>query len=87
MYPARTGLIIWTHHLKAVKMLERYGNVHYVSKKMKYVVMYVNKDQALQTVKQLEQLNFVKSVEYSYRNKIKTEYNSEVEDKTHFYSI
>lgn len=87
MYPARTGLIIWTHHLKGVKHLERYGNIHYVSRKLKYVVMYINEDQTAQTIKQLEQLNFVKSVEYSYRNQIRTEYNSKHEDKTHYYSL
>jgi len=87
LYPERTGLIIWTHHVKAVKMLERFGNIHYVSRKLNYVVMYINRDEEEQVIKRLEKLNFVKSVDYSYRNQLKTEYNSKHEDKTHFYSV
>lgn len=85
MIPERGGLIVWLHHLKAIKVLERFGTLHYVSRRMKYAVLYVNRDQLEQTINDLTQLNFVKKIEKSYRHEIKTEYNSEIPDKTRFY--
>jgi uncharacterized protein YlbG (UPF0298 family) len=85
MIPERCGLIVWLHHLKAIKVLERFGTLHYVSRRMKYAVLYVNRDQLEQTINDLTQLNFVKKIEKSYRHEIKTEYNSEIPDKTRFY--
>lgn len=80
-------MIIWVNHLRGVKALERIGNVHYVSKKLKYVVMYVAKERYEEAIRSLEKLNFVRHIERSYRNEIKTEYNNEVSDEKRFYSI
>ena len=85
MIPERCGLIVWLHHLRANKVLERYGNVHYVSRRMKYAVIYVNRDRLEQTIDGLSNLNFVKKIEKSYRNEIKTEYSSEVHDHSQYY--
>ncbi|NDI33497.1 YlbG family protein [Chengkuizengella sediminis] len=87
MFTGRTGLIIWVKHIKALRLVERYGNIHYVSKKLKYVVLYVNEDKVEQVIVQLNKLNFVTNVERSYRREIKTEYDTNVPDKTRFYSI
>lgn len=83
----RTGLILWLNHLKAVKVLEKYGTIHYVSKKMKYAVLYINKDRLEQTTKQLQGLNFIQKVERSFRNEIRTEYNSKDMDETSLYTV
>lgn len=37
----REGLIVFLYHLKNSRQLRKYGTIHYVSKKMKYVVLYV----------------------------------------------
>lgn len=87
MIPERIGLIVWVHHFKALKRLERFGTVHYVSRKMKYVVMYINKDQEQKVIEQLKRWNFVKEIDKSYRNELKTEYNKINEDKTTFYTL
>jgi uncharacterized protein YlbG (UPF0298 family) len=86
MFTERVGLIIWVNDLKATKNLERYGTVHYTSKKMQYVVMYVHADVLDETVRNLQKLPYVKNVERSYRTEIKTEYSSNVTDKTKLYS-
>jgi uncharacterized protein YlbG (UPF0298 family) len=84
----RTGLIIWVSDLKAAgKQLERFGIIHYISKKLHYVVLYTYADRIEETTKQIQRLNFVKKVERSYRNEIKTEYSSNAQDKTRFYSM
>ena len=87
MFSERTGYIIWVSDLKAARMLEKYGLVHYMSRKMHYVVLYMNADRAEDTVRNIQRLPFVRRIERSYRTEIKTEYSSDVEDKTRFYSL
>ncbi|UUZ95848.1 YlbG family protein [Paenibacillus sp. P25] len=88
MFTERSGIIVWVNDLKAAaKQLEKYGNVHFLSKKLHYAAMYVHTSRLEETVKQLQKPPFVKKVERSYRNEIKTEYNSNVPDKTRFYTL
>jgi len=87
MLHERAGLIVWVNDVKQAKGLEKYGNVHYISKKMRYAVMYINADRYDDTAKNLSRLPYVKRVERSLRNELKTEYSSEVQDKTKSYSF
>ncbi|MBU7319916.1 YlbG family protein [Paenibacillus oleatilyticus] len=88
MFTERSGIIVWVSDLKAAgKHLDKYGNVHFISKRLHYAAMYVYSSRLDETMKQLQKLPFVKKVERSYRNEIKTEYNSNVPDKTRFYSL
>lgn len=36
----RQAIVVWMNHLKQVRSLKRFGNVHYVSRKLKYAVLY-----------------------------------------------
>lgn len=87
MFTERSGLIVWVSDLKPARNLERYGTVHYMSRKLLYVVMYVHKERLDDTVKTVQKLPYVKKVERSYRSEIKTEYDSNMPDKTRFYSL
>ncbi|MDQ1913159.1 YlbG family protein [Paenibacillus sp. GD4] len=88
MFTERSGIIVWVSDVKAAaKQLEKYGNVHFISKRMQYAAMYVHASRLEETFKQLQKLPFVKKVERSYRNEIKTEYNSNMPDKTRFYTL
>ena len=87
MLPERTGYIIWVSDLKAARGLERFGTVHYMSKKLHYVVIYMNTDRVEETLKQMGKLSFIRKIERSYRNELKTEYTKDSEDKTKFYSM
>ena len=40
----RRGLIVWVYSLKQLKNLKKFGLLHYVSRKMKYVVLYLNEE-------------------------------------------
>ena len=75
MVEDRIGLSVWVISLKHVKQLRRYGNVHYVSKKMKYVILYCQRDRVDGTVEKLRSLHFVKDVERSLLPFLKTEYD------------
>ncbi|MNI29145.1 hypothetical protein D3C73_829500 [compost metagenome] len=52
---------------------------------MHYVVMYVNADRAEDIMKNIRKLSYVRKIERSYRNEIKTEYTKDTEDKTRYY--
>jgi uncharacterized protein YlbG (UPF0298 family) len=52
---------------------------------MQYAVMYMDADVADEAVRNLQRLPFVRKIERSYRNEIKTEYEKNVPDKTRFY--
>lgn len=77
----RTGLIVWVNHTKQLKSLEKKGTIHYVSKRLKYVVIYVNSNRLDSSIKQIQQLPFVKKVERSYRGEIKTEYTKQLPEE------
>lgn len=84
----RSGIVVWISDVKAAaKQLDKYGSVHFISKRMHYAAMYVNTNRLEETMKQLQKLPFVKKVERSYRNEIKTDYNSNVPDKTQLYTL
>ncbi|ADU30874.1 YlbG family protein [Evansella cellulosilytica] len=77
----RVGLAVWIQSLKQVKQLRRFGNIHYVSRKMKYVVMYCDEADVQATMERLRSFSFVKDVSMSMRPWIKTEYQSAVPEK------
>ncbi|TXK85705.1 YlbG family protein [Paenibacillus sp. N3.4] len=83
----RSGLIIWVNDTKAARNLERFGSLHYISKKMNYAVLYIHASKLDETIRNIQKLPYVKKVERSYRNEIKTEYSSDVPDKTRFYTL
>lgn len=87
IFPERIGYIIWVSDLKSARNLEKYGCVHYISRRMHYVVMYLNADKAEDILKNMRRLSYVRKIERSFRNEIKTEYSKNVPDPTQFYGI
>lgn len=85
MLGARQGIIAYLHTLKQVKMLRRFGNIHYVSKKLKYVVLYTNMDDVESTVEKLNSYSFIKKVDVSYKPFLKTDYENSKPDKAKEY--
>lgn len=85
MFIDRQGLIIWLYSLKNAKSLRRFGNVHYISKRMKYVVLYCAKDEAVSLADKLSSMPFVKKVDLSYKPFLKTEYENSKPDKAKEY--
>ncbi len=38
----RQGLVVWVYSLKQLKTLRRYGAIMYVSRRLKYVYLYLD---------------------------------------------
>lgn len=85
MFGQRQGIIIWLYSLKQAKMLRRFGNVHYVSKRLKYVVLYCNQDEIKETMEKIQTYSFVKKVDLSYKPDLKTEFENSKPDKAKEY--
>jgi len=81
----RQGIIVWVHSLKHVKQLKRFGNIHYVSKKLKYIVIYMDMDKIDDAVDRIKSLSFVKKVDLSYKPFLKTEFENSKPDKAKEY--
>lgn len=77
----RRGLIVWVYSLKQLKNLRRFGYVHYVSKKMKYVVLYVDDIDVETTVEKISKQFFVRSVEMSMRPDINMNFDNRLGNK------
>lgn len=80
-FPARQGMAVWLHSLKHVRQLRKYGNIHYVSKRMKYVVLYCSQDEIHLIKKRIESLPFVKEVQLSELPFLKTEFSNSNREK------
>ena len=63
----RRGLIVWVYSLKQLKNLKKFGLLHYVSRRMKYVVLYLNEETFEETEERIRKLHFVRNVERSDR--------------------
>lgn len=75
----RQALIIWLYSNKNIKSLRKHGYIHYISRRMKYVVMYVDKAEAEQVAQQIMSYYFVRDVEFSYRDDIDMTFEHSIE--------
>lgn len=64
---ARRALVVYINNKHVVKALRHYGIVRYVSRRMHYVILYVNQDQIKQLKSKIDRFKAVRSVEESYR--------------------
>ncbi|MCV3741692.1 YlbG family protein [Lentilactobacillus hilgardii] len=64
------GLIIYLHSLKYVRNLRNYGRLYYVSKRMRYAIIYAEMDDKEETIAKLKTLNYVKQVVPSKLNEL-----------------
>ncbi|GHV98193.1 hypothetical protein lacNasYZ03_06270 [Lactobacillus nasalidis] len=64
--PSRTSLIVYLRNVNNDQFkLRRFGDIVYFSKKLHYLVLYVNRDEAEEVAHKLQGFNFVKRVEFS----------------------
>lgn len=86
----RDGLIVWLYNLKYLRVLRRYGYVHYVSKKMKYALLYCNGETTESVISQLTKMKFVRSIDYSHLQDVRTTYEkgkTKREEKDEIYNL
>ena len=70
----RQALIVWLYTLKPIKQLKKFGNIHYVSKRLKYIYLYVSKDEVESVTERLSHFHFVRKVEPSLRQEIRMDF-------------
>jgi uncharacterized protein YlbG (UPF0298 family) len=85
MLGQRQGIIVWLYTLKQAKMLRRFGNVHYVSKRLKYVVLYCDMEETEGLIAKISSYSFVKKVEPSYKPFLRMEFENSKPDKAKEY--
>lgn len=73
----RCGIYVFVKKLKHLRQLQHYGTLYYVSKKMRYALLYVNREDVCSTKAKLEKQNFVIKVEVSEKANIKVDYQSQ----------
>lgn len=83
----RIGVSVWLHSLKHVNPLRRFGNIIYVSKKMKYVILYCDQDQLEKTLETLHSLHYVKAVEPSLKPFLRTDFEKINDKRDNGYDI
>lgn len=66
----RQALVVWLYTLKQVKNIRKFGHVHFISNRLRYVILYVNRDEQDEIIEKLNKLHFVQKVEVSYRDDI-----------------
>ena len=83
----RRCLIVWVYSLKQLKTLKRYGIVHYVSRKMKYVVIYMNEEEIDASEAKISGLHFVRKVERSYRPDVEMNFAEKIGTKAAYQPV
>lgn len=81
----RQGLIVYVNQLKYAKSLRKFGHVHFISRRMKYVVLYCDRDEIESAKSKIQRLPFVKDVVESFRPFLKTEFENAKPDKAKEY--
>jgi uncharacterized protein YlbG (UPF0298 family) len=81
----RQGLIVWFQHRKNIKQIKRHGHLLYISRKLKYAVIYVNESDMDNTEEKLLKLPFVSKVERSYKPYMQTDFQNAIPDEAKQY--
>ncbi|MDR1568634.1 MAG: YlbG family protein [Streptococcaceae bacterium] len=63
----RRLIAIYFYNPKFLKNLKRFGEIFYISNKLKYALMYVEDKEVDVLIKQIEHLHFVREVVESFR--------------------
>ena len=65
----RKSLVVYFRNPKAVKQMAEYGEIKYYTKKGKYAILYLNKEDITKVTEQLLRIKLVRRVEESlYEN-------------------
>lgn len=85
MRDKRFGVAVWVRNIRVAKNLRKFGTIHYISKRLNYVAMYVDANEIDEAIRTMEKLHFVTRVERSHRHEIPIVYNNARPDKAKEY--
>ncbi|SDJ03967.1 YlbG family protein [Salimicrobium halophilum] len=81
----RQGIIVYFQQMKNVRHLKKYGHLIHASKRQKYALIYVNRDNLNEKMEALQQLPYVHRVEPSYKPEVRVDYENAKPDKAKEY--
>jgi uncharacterized protein YlbG (UPF0298 family) len=61
----RTSLVVYFRNPKAVKHIAEFGKIKYYTKKGKYAILYLNREEIPKVKEQLKKIKLVRRVEES----------------------
>ncbi|WP_159544981.1 YlbG family protein [Streptococcus halichoeri] len=61
----RQGLVVYLYYNRDARKVMKYGDLHYHSKRSRYLYLYVNQSEVAQKIEELSKLRFVKKVKPS----------------------
>ncbi|SET85927.1 Uncharacterized protein YlbG, UPF0298 family [Salinibacillus kushneri] len=82
MFIKRQGVFVWVKNIKNGRKLRKFGHIITMSKRQRYVLLYVNQDEVEDTLEQIQKLPFVVKAEPSYKPFIRTEFQKVKTDET-----
>ncbi|MBA2795462.1 DUF2129 domain-containing protein [Streptococcus porcinus] len=62
---SRVGIIVYLYYNRDARKIQKFGDCHYHSRKSRYIILYVNKEELAGKVKDISKLKFVKEVKLS----------------------
>ncbi|MDR2832867.1 MAG: YlbG family protein [Streptococcaceae bacterium] len=77
----RRLVAVWVYSLKQLKNLKRFGTLQYTSKRMKYVLIYMDEEKVEENMEKINRLHFVRRVEKSYRPDVETNFPDKIGTK------
>lgn len=77
---SRTGLTVWLKTLRQARQLHRHGYVYYVSRKMRYAILYVNTEEVDETIEALEKYPFILKIEKSHLDEIDMTFKNAIDN-------
>ncbi|MBI5972150.1 DUF2129 domain-containing protein [Staphylococcus devriesei] len=73
----RVSLIVYLKHIKHERQIRKYGHIVYTNKQRKYVVLYINEQDADTIIQKLMKLKYVLDIDGSPYKYLKKTYEKE----------
>lgn len=73
----RVSLVVYLKHIKHERQIRKYGHIVHSNRQRKYVIMYVNENEADDVVNKLMKLKYVRHIDGSPYQFLKKTYEKE----------
>ena len=73
----RVSLVVYLKHIKHERQIRKYGHIVHSNRQRKYVIMYVNENEADDVVNKLMKLKYVRHIDVSPYRFLKKTYEKE----------
>lgn len=71
----RRAVYVYMKHINNCNFLKKYGRINYVSKKQKYISLYMNENDIDENIRSLKRYNLIKDIKISPLPDIEWDFN------------